>query len=1097
MNSPSCLLTVLLYTCFFPSNGSGQDLFLKYYTLHEGFPHPQVWHVAQDRSGCLWFATGGGLVRYNGIRFTTYTKDDGLLSNIIRHVFQDDDGKLWVTSDDGVTVFDGRTFENYTEKDGLGAGFVWKTVKDRSGRYWFPTSSGGLSCFDGRAFRTYTTNDGLPTGEFRDGFMDRDGNLWFGTIDGCVVLAFQGERYDTSFVYFQKRGTQRFGGISSLSQDREGRILIASQAGLIAFDYAAYAAGSGAPEPHMESLSLGTWGTRRRIESVFAASDSSLWIATENGFGQLKKRRLQTYDVDRDYSSNSMHTILEDREGTVWFGTDGGGCFSIPYQNLRNFTTRNGLLSRVVNAVERDESGNIYIGTDDGLNILTVSGMRSLSPDVLRTGDPVWSLKVDRSGTLWIGTRNHLFEYVGGRVRERPDLYGRLNSPVLDIEEDREGRLWLATLDGMVVAGRGGTRVLDEKAGLPGTQIWCVYRDRQGTMWAGINGGLVRFDSLSPSGLRMKIYTTADGLPDNTVNVVRQDADGVYWIGTDLGFSRFDGTRFTNFKPRELGLFDNVVAVIEYDPFVSALWIGSRGFALYDHRAPVPRLIRKLDKGRGMVGEECTTNNSMLLDGKGNAWIGTFSGLTHYAHDRESKRSDIAPPVVVEAVHLVDSVIHVNHLTAATGEARRIKGNTLSFEFAVLSYRDERENMCQYRLDGFDEGWSEFVRKNEVRYTNLGPGEYTFHVRTRGSGMGDSASEAVWSFIVPWPWWLHPLFLFFVAAGSGGGIYGLHRLRVNRKMASMRRRNRELEEKVRERTSELMRQRDALEDLLTRLQRTQAQLVQSEKMAALGQLVAGVAHEINNPTSILAGNVNYIEEYLRILRKLIGKYETYPISDAAFQQEVHDLKRATDWEFVQADMDTLIASVKNAAERIRHIVLDLRNFSRLDEAEISEVDIHDCIDTTVKLFMNQYRHVLQIERQFRATNRVFCFVNQINQVLLNLLINSAQAIEQKRNSIPEGGQAGVIAIATDNDESQGLIVRIRDDGVGIPRDLQSRVFDPFFTTKPIGQGTGLGLSISYAIIVEKHRGSISCESEPGSWTEFTIRLPQKPSEIPS
>ena len=399
-------------------------------------------------------------------------------------------------------------------------------------------------------------------------------------------------------------------------------------------------------------------------------------------------------------------------------------------------------------------------------------------------------------------------------------------------------------------------------------------------------------------------------------------------------------------------------------------------------------------------------------------------------------------------------------------------------------------------LDGFDKEWSAPTKKTEIRYTNLRAGHYAFKVKMRNSENMPSDKVAAFVFTVPTPFWQHPLFIAMILAFMGYVTYKGYRIRVNFKIERIRQRNEFLESEVQKRTAEIVNQKNELENILDKLKQTQTQLVQSEKMAALGQLVAGVAHEINNPTSVLAGNVLYVEDYMNVLRKIIDKYENEYDHSLEFLKQVNEYKKQIDYEFVISDLDTLINSIKNAAERIRHIVLDLRNFSRLDEVEVNQANINESIETTVKLFMNQFKHVLRIHRDYQATNLIYCYINQINQVILNILINAAQAIEMKYANRGGSEISGKIDISTANSDKGGVIVRIRDNGLGISSAVKSKVFDPFYTTKPVGQGTGLGLSISYSII-EKHHGHISYESVEGEWTEFTFSLPLKPHSIPS
>lgn len=286
-----------------------------------------------------------------------------------------------------------------------------------------------------------------------------------------------------------------------------------------------------------------------------------------------------------------------------------------------------------------------------------------------------------------------------------------------------------------------------------------------------------------------------------------------------------------------------------------------------------------------------------------------------------------------------------------------------------------------------------------------------------------------------------------------------------------------------------------LEQTLQELRQTQAQLVQNEKMSSLGQLVAGVAHEINNPVNFIYGNLNHANSYIQELLELIELYQThYPQPVAAIQAKTNEI----DVEFLLEDLPKLLVSMKVGADRIQKIIASLRTFSRMDEAEMKAVNIHDGIDSTLMILQSRIkatdqRPAIAVHLEYGDLPPVECYAGQLNQVFMNVLSNAIDALEEvvqaERQIAATVRFSPTITIRTRIQESNWVEIAIADNGSGIPETIQSRLFDPFFTTKPVGKGTGMGLSISYQIVTEKHGGRFTCQSTLGSGTQFIIQIP--------
>ncbi|MBD2358830.1 GHKL domain-containing protein [Tolypothrix sp. FACHB-123] len=303
--------------------------------------------------------------------------------------------------------------------------------------------------------------------------------------------------------------------------------------------------------------------------------------------------------------------------------------------------------------------------------------------------------------------------------------------------------------------------------------------------------------------------------------------------------------------------------------------------------------------------------------------------------------------------------------------------------------------------------------------------------------------------------------------------------------AALEKTNTDLEFRVENRTQELTDKNIKLRQTLKELQYTQMQLIQQEKMFSLGQLVAGIAHEINNPINFIHGNLYATEEYIRNLLELLKIYQIkYPHPD----REILIFAQEIDLSFLVDDLAKILSSMRNGTERIREIVIGLRNFSRLDEADFKVIDIHEGIDSTLLILKNRLQAKpgfpgIQIIKEYGKLPLVECYPGKINQVFMHIITNAIDALEEKSS------QQSYIRICTEVTNKNTILIRIIDNGSGIPEDVYSHLFDPFFTTKPVGKGTGLGLSISYQIVVEKHGGKLVCNSKVGEGTEFIIEIP--------
>ncbi|HEY9646347.1 MAG TPA: ATP-binding protein, partial [Chroococcidiopsis sp.] len=345
----------------------------------------------------------------------------------------------------------------------------------------------------------------------------------------------------------------------------------------------------------------------------------------------------------------------------------------------------------------------------------------------------------------------------------------------------------------------------------------------------------------------------------------------------------------------------------------------------------------------------------------------------------------------------------------------------------------------------------------------------------------------------------------------------LEQSELHQKLQNELEERRQTEAALRQSEARLREQTLHLEQTLAELKHAQTQLVQSEKMSSLGQLVAGVAHEINNPVSFVCGNLKYVQDYTQDLLDIITLYQTYAPALPAEAQAILETKEL---DFMMDDLPKSISSMQVGAERIREIINSLRNFSRLDEAEVKAVNIHEGLDNTLMILASRMRETptdiaIQVVKAYGDLPEVKCYPGQLNQVFMNILSNAIDALSDRRHlpkafanaaingatnsaanpaansvdSTVNPSPLPVITLRTECLEGDRIAIHITDNGIGVPAEIQPHIFDPFFTTKPFGQGTGLGLAISYQIIVGKHQGQLTCQPHSPTGTTFTIEIP--------
>ena len=1063
----------------------------------QGLNHNQVTCLLQDRNGNLWIGTLGGVSRYDGKSFTNFTEKSGLGNNKVYSILEDNSGNLWFGSNGGgVTKYDGKFFTHFTEDEGLSNNRVYSIFQDNSGNIWFGTDGGGVTKFDGKFFTKYSKKEGLSNKCIYSIFQDQNGNFWFGT-NGEGVVKYDGK----SFSHFTEKEGLSNNHVFSILQDKEGKIWFGTYGGGVSVYDGKFFTHFTVTEGLSNNL----------VKSIFKDKNENLWFGTEGGGVSKYDGKSFTHFTEKEgFSNNSVNCIFQGKYGILWFGTDGGGLSKYDGELFTQFTVKEGLNDNRVNCILKDNKGDLWFGTErHGVSRYDGRSFSYYSEDEGLSNKCVYCILQDKVGNIWLGTEGGgVDKFDGIFFTHYTEKEGLIGNRVMSILQDKAGNLWFGTTGGVSKFDGKSFTNFTTKEGLINNRVFSIFQDNKDNIWFGTEGGGVsKYDGNS-----FTQFSKKEGLTNNYVYGITQDRDGNLWFITNGGgVSEYDGKNFTNFREQEGLMSDYVYSVLQDTK--DNIWFGTRfGLSKLsadnlskfynisktikdensdETKVSQPILFENFSYEDGFLGIGC--NRGAILEAPdGTIWIGANENLTVYHPGGE--RPDSIPPNIQltgiglfnETINWTDfekkpdtsivmgngvqvSDIHFNGTSKWYGLPVNLslgyKSNFITFNFIGITQKHNKKVKYQYKLEGLDENWSVFSTRNEASYGNLSNGNYTFKVKALNSE-GYFSKEFSYSFIIRPPWWKSNIFRIFAFAFVSMSLYSIYKLRIT----SLKKQKRQLEIIVREKTNEvtvqkeelqitneelvrnveeLNRQREELEATLFSLNETQEKLFQSEKMASIGILASGVAHEINNPLNFINGGIQGIESYF-----------------------IDNLKEHTE------NVSPLIDAINHGLTRATEIVKSLNSFSRQTESITENCDIHTIINNCLIMLINQTRNRIEIQKKF--TQEVYTLYGnegKLHQALMNILTNAVQAIEGK----------GTIAISTCLEDT-AIIITVCDSGHGIDNKFLNKIFDPFFTTREQGMGKGLGLSISYQIIRELN-GTLDIQSEIGKRTTVTISLP--------
>jgi signal transduction histidine kinase/ligand-binding sensor domain-containing protein len=1065
-----------------------------------------------DSRGSLWIGTRyGGVSRYDGRNFYHYSSEEGFPFIGINSIMEDSKQRLWFGSDQGLVCYNGSEFISYSEKNGLFTGSIRNIKEDQKGNIWLATDQSGLIKFNGKTFVYYTPKEGLLSRSAFNLFEDKKGDLW--VANQSTVSKFDGD----SFIHygavfgFQENLSTRGGFVNIFKNDDESFWVTGSPKGII--NYTIPDDGKIGQLTFFESENN---AVRTFSSAMTVAKDGKVWINSFLG-GVLNFRpefsgndpiALNRLSVADGLPHNELWGAAEDNHYKLNFGSDGGGFIFYDPNSFIDLTALEGLKTNEIRAITRDNEGNIWFGTD-GRGITKYNpNSKTFYQYTTEQGLPsndIWSLHMDSKGNLWIGTwLAGVTKFDGQTFTHFSPEQGIPNNLVTLINEDEAGNVWFGGIGSTGLVRYGPSKNVEEmmsfthftdQEGLLNRNVYSFLEDKKGNYWIGTDKGVSQWD-----GTHLTNYSEKEGLAGKLVNAIYEDKSGNLWFGTDKGLDKFDGISFTHYNEKT-GLSKNEITSIVEDESGN-LWVGtSNGLNRLDFGNMDLNQIKSSDNTQSNavpvyvydysdgLKETNFIRNAALIDKNNQAWWGTEKNLVML--DLATYSTATEPPTVhVSQIDLNNEFIDYRNISEKLTKLVKFSGvekfmnipqelelnhkvNHLSFYYVGIDWAAPQKIKYSYKLEGLNDDWSDPSADVKADFRNLSFGTYKFHIRAIGESL-EWSQPATYSFTILPPWW-HTWWAYMIYSLCFGVAVWFTHLYQKKKVVEVERQKAQIKE---------LEQAKEIEKAYQDLKSTQAQLIQSEKMASLGELTAGIAHEIQNP-------LNFVNNFSELNKELV--------EEANEELEKGDLEET---KAILKDLGENSEKINLHGKRADAIVKGMLEHSRANKGEKAPTDLNALIDEFVRL---SYHGLRAKDKSFNADFKLELDLNlpkvnvvasDIGRVILNLVNNGFYACaERSRSTVNEKANSDSAlegykpeVIVSSKKTENGIQLSVQDNGSGIPDHIKEKIFQPFFTTKPTGSGTGLGLSLSYDI-VKAHGGEIWIDSSTEKGTLFSIHLP--------
>ena len=1029
-----CLFTILSLVVLIPSNAqyysslrpekNPSQYILKYWNTENGLTSESTNNLIQTNDGYIWIGTYTGLHRFDGVNFTIYNANNSSLpsSNVLRLGFDKED-KLWLGTLHGICVYENGNFAVPDALKPVKNYSIEAMLNTNNGELWFSTKSNHLFHYINDVLIEYTDAFEIRNSTILTIAEAANGTIFFGT-DASELFLFKNNQIKHIEV------PKDVNGINKVIANKNG-IYIATGKGVYSYK-----------NNELTKLPLLKNTT---VNSLIEDHLGILWLGTMKG---LYRYNPETVKVDsitelNGLPNNIIRDLHFDRQGNLWGGTYRNGFFMLSDGSITSYDKNDGLSTNIITAATGINNNHILLGNESGqLNILKGDKITPFETEVKIPFARLKHLFTDSKNRIWVSTYGGLVLLDGKNSRIYNIESGFPDNFIRQVYEDNYGHIWVGTKNAGLIRFNDADswETLNIDKNLTSNYIMSIAENNKNQLIVGTISGINYIENMNV----VKTVTLDDNLPSN-FSFATLPTDNYLWIASNDGLTAYSEDTTVVFNTSR-GMPSNIIYDLMLDPNGN-LWMPSEKSILMAslkniedciNQPDKPLKLKQFNKSHGMKNNHCLGGVHSYTDYKSGIWIPTQGGIVNLKPN-EIHSDSLKVELLIQNVIADNQVISSVNPTTIPSSTHRV-----SINFTGIDFKNNDNLQFRYRLIPFDQNWILATQERTAIYTNLTHGDYEFQLQV---GIHDNFSEetSIRKIKIKAAWWQTVWAkIFFIITTISAGI-GLYFLSVRALTA----RNINLEKMVRSRTSEIENQKQELKEALEELSNAQEKIVQSEKMASLGVLAAGVAHEINNPLNFIHGGLIGLEAY----------FEEANIESSA-------------------DLETLLNAIREGISRTTSIVSSLNEFSHQQDDIQENCDIHRIIDNCLVILNHLIKNQIIIKKDYRATNpKIIGNSGKLHQIFINLLTNALQAVAK-------GGEVSISTFI----KKDMFTIEISDNGIGIPPEHLTKIMEPFFTTKSPGKGTGLGLSIAYNFIRE-HKGNLTISSTCYKGTVATTTLP--------